>query len=94
MVVRRVAPLSIAKVAGALYALIGLIAGAIVALAALGGAFAADQDTGFMGPIMGVGAIVALPLLYGGFGFVFTLIAAWLYNVVAGMVGGIEFDVA
>ena len=94
MVVRRVAPLSVAKVAGALYALMGLIVGAIVALAALVGAFAADQDAGFMGPIMGVGAIVALPLLYGGLGFVFTLIAAWLYNVVAGMVGGIEFDAA
>ena len=94
MVVRRVVPLSVAKVAGALYALMGLIVGAIVAIAALVGAFAADQDAGFMGSIMGVGAIVALPLLYGGLGFVFTLIAAWLYNVVAGMVGGIEFDAA
>ena len=94
MVVRSVAPLSVAKVLGALYALIGLIVGAIIALAALVGGFAADQDAGLMGSLMGVGAIVAFPLLYGGFGFVFTLIGAWLYNVIAGMVGGIELDVA
>ena len=32
------------------------------------------------------------PILYGGLGFVFTMLAAVLYNVVAGMVGGIELD--
>ena len=32
------------------------------------------------------------PVLYGGVGFVATLIGAWLYNVVAGLVGGIEMD--
>jgi len=26
-------------------------------------------------------------------GFVMSLVAAWLYNLVAGMVGGIELDV-
>ena len=94
MVVRRFAPLSVAKVAGALYALIGVIIGAIVALAALAGGFGSDENAGFMGSLFGVGAIVAFPLLYGCFGFVFTLLAAWLYNIVAGMVGGIEIEVA
>jgi hypothetical protein len=41
---------------------------------------------------MGVGAIVFLPILYGGCGFVFTLLGAWLYNAVAGLVGGVEMD--
>ena len=44
-------------------------------------------------PMFGAGAIVILPILYGGLGFVATLIAAWVYNVVAGIVGGIELDV-
>jgi hypothetical protein len=35
---------------------------------------------------------VALPILYGGMGFVMTLIGAWLYNILAGFVGGIEMD--
>ena len=74
MVVRSVAPLSAAKVLGTLYALIGFIVGAMIALAALVGGFAADQDAGLMGSLMGVGAIVAFPLLYGCFGFVFTLV--------------------
>jgi hypothetical protein len=94
MVVRSVAPLSVAKVAGVLYALIGLIFGAVVALAALAGAFAGADDAGIVGSIMGVGAIVVLPLFYGCMGFVTTLIGAWLYNLVAGMIGGIRFEVA
>jgi hypothetical protein len=36
---------------------------------------------------------VLLPLLYGGLGFVMTAIMAWLYNMAAGVVGGIEIDV-
>jgi hypothetical protein len=94
MVVRSVAPLSVAKIAGVLYMLMGFIVGAFFALAALAGAFAGSDDAGFIGSIMGVGAIVAFPLLYGCFGFVFTLIGAWLYNLVAGMVGGISIEVA
>ena len=94
MVVRSVAPFSVAKIAGVLYALIGLIMGAFFALAALAGAFAGAEDFGIMGSIMGVGAIVVLPLFYGCMGFVFTLIAAFLYNLIAGMIGGIRFEVA
>ena len=94
MVVRSVAPMSVAKIAGVLYALIGLIMGTFFALAALAGAFAGAEGAGFMGSIMGVGAIVVLPLLYGCMGFVFTLIAAFLYNLIAGMIGGIRFEVA
>ena len=94
MVVRSVAPLSVAKIAGVLYMLIGVLVGALFALAGLAGAFAGADEAGIIGSIMGVGAIVVFPLLYGCFGFVFTLIGAWLYNLVAGMVGGIRFEVA
>jgi hypothetical protein len=43
--------------------------------------------------MLGVGAIFILPIFYGGIGFIGMLIAAWLYNVIAGFVGGIELDV-
>ena len=44
------------------------------------------------GALFGVGAIILLPIFYGFFGFVGTLIMAALFNVAAGMVGGIEVD--
>jgi len=93
MVLHRVGPLSLAKVTGALYLVLGLIIGGLVSLAAMAGGFAANssQGAGF-GALIGVGAIVFFPLLYGCIGFVSTLFFAWLYNVVAGVVGGIEMD--
>jgi hypothetical protein len=95
MVVTRVAPFSAAKIAGTLYAILGLVFGAILSLASIIGAFASDAPEGAaFGAIFGVGAVVLLPIFYGCLGFVGTAIMAWLYNVLAGVVGGIEIDVA
>lgn len=94
MVIKSVRPISVAKLAGFLYAALGFLIGAVLSLAAMAGAFASDSEGGAMfGAVFGVGAIVLLPLLYGCLGFVFTLIGAWLYNVAAGFVGGIEVEV-
>jgi hypothetical protein len=35
--------------------------------------------------------LILMPLLYMLFGFLGTLLAAWIYNVVAARVGGVEF---
>ena len=99
MVITRVSPLSVAKVAGLLYLVIGLIIGGLLSLVAMAGAgLAASQEVGaggfgFMGPLLGVGAVIVLPLCYGVFGFLMTLIMTALFNVAVGMVGGIEVDV-
>lgn len=97
MVIRRVSPLSAAKVAGALYALLGLIFGALFSLAAIAGSMASlANDSGggaAFGALFGVGAVVLFPLFYGALGFVMTFIMAALYNLIAGMVGGVEVDV-
>jgi hypothetical protein len=94
MVIRRVGALSVAKVAGVLYALIGLIAGAFISLAAIVGGFGSgDTNAPLIGALMGAGAIIVIPIVYGGLGFIGTLIMAALYNLVAGAVGGIEVDV-
>jgi hypothetical protein len=93
MVIKRIGPLSCAKITGTLYAILGLVFGGIFSLAALAGSFASNNSTGAgIGALLGVGAIVIFPFLYGGIGFVSTLIAAWLYNTVAGFVGGVEMD--
>jgi len=96
MVIRRVDPLSVGKIAGLLYAIIGLFIGAILSLVTMAGAtFAADAGRGapIVGLFLGIGAIIVLPVFYGVLGFVFFSIAAMLYNVLAGMVGGVRIDV-
>jgi hypothetical protein len=95
MIIRRIGPMSIARLSGLLYAAIGLLFGAIISMVALAGGFGADTDgAAEFGGFIGVGAVVLLPICYGLLGFVATLIAAWLYNVAAGMVGGIEVDIS
>ena len=94
MVINRVGPVSFAKITGTLYAILGLVVGAFISLFALAGGMASNRSGGAMfGALMGVGAIVMLPLFYGLCGFVATLVGAWLYNVAAGIVGGVEIDV-
>ena len=93
MTITRVGPLSVAKVAGILYVVIGLVAGCFVSLVAMAGGFAADVDgAGPFGALLGVGAIIFLPIFYGVLGFIGSLIMAWLFNVAAGMTGGVEVD--
>ena len=70
-----------AKVLGLLYGLMGLIFLPFILVATM----VSPNETGF-----GVGVALALPILYGVFGFVFTAIGCALYNWVAGKVGGIE----
>lgn len=97
MVINRVGPLSIAKLAGMLYVILGLIFGAIISLIALAGGMAAQSDepgAAAMGAIFGAGAVIVLPVIYGGMGFVMTLLMAALYNVTARIVGGVEIDVS
>lgn len=94
MVIKRIGPISCAKIAGTLYAVMGLVLGGVFSLSVLAGVFGATQEAATF-PMMffGVPAIVVFPVLYGCFGFVGALIGAWLYNVLAGWVGGIELDI-
>jgi hypothetical protein len=94
MIIRRIGPLSFAKLSGTLYAIIGLVLGGIFSLVALAGGFASDTaELAGVSAILGLAAVVVFPILYGLMGFVATLIAAWLYNVAAGIVGGVEVDI-
>lgn len=93
MVITRVGPVSVAKVAAVLYAGIGLIVGALLSLVALAGSMALPtEEAGIWGTVFGAASIILLPLLYGAFGFVATLIGAALFNVAAGLTGGVEIE--
>ena len=71
-----------AKVFGLLYAIMGLF---IVPFFLIATILSPRQDSG-----PGITFALALPVLYGILGFVFTAIGFVLYNWIAGMVGGIE----
>lgn len=99
MVIRSVNVLSAAKVSGALYGAMGLAFGAIFSLVSIPGivfgSMAAENApiSGFFGIVIGVGAIVFLPIIYGGMGFVMGAFSAWIYNWIASNFGGLEVQI-
>ena len=85
---KSVGVLSVGKLSAALYAILGLVFGAMLALLSL----IIPADVGFP-RFLGFGAIILFPLLYGGMGFMFGLLAAFLYNISAKYTGGIEMKI-
>lgn len=75
---------------GALYAIVGLIFGGIFFLMSVLGVAAANA--GATGIIGGVLMLFFFPVAYGVGGFIGGIMLAALYNLVATLVGGIEFD--
>jgi cyanate permease len=73
-----------AKVAGVLYALMGLLVAPFFLIA---GKLSPEST-----PRFGTGFALALPILYGACGYVFVAIGCAIYNFVAGFVGGIEVE--
>jgi len=88
---KRIAVLRTAIVSGILYALLSLIF--MLLYAPFLGIImsSAGSEFGEMMPLMG-GSIFALvflvPILYGVIGGIFGAIGAWMYNLIAGWVGG------
>jgi len=93
MILKRIGPLSFAKLSGFVYAVMGLIFGVLLAFVSfLGGGATGGAGGPVLGAIFGVGAVIILPILYGALGFLGSLLAAALYNWAAGLLGGIEID--
>ena len=95
MVITKVGPLSVAKVAAVLYAGIGLLIGglfSLIGMAGLTGALSGTEGGAFVGALFGIGAIVVMPICYGLLGFVFSFIGAVLFNFAVGLTGGIEIE--
>lgn len=96
MIIRRVGVWSISRIYGAMSAAAGLIGGLFFASIALLGAGLGprnDELPSFVGPLFGVGAVIFLPIFYGVLGIIAGAVGAALYNLFAGMVGGVEIDV-
>lgn len=93
MIVKRLGVWSVAKVYGAMTAAMGLLFGLILGgLSALGLGMSEGSEIPFLGAVVGIGAVVLLPLVYGCLGLVMGAISAVLYNVFAGLVGGVRIE--
>jgi hypothetical protein len=94
-VVRGVGVVSVGKIALVIYAALGLLVGIVVAGLSSIGALAglAAGESGMIGMFFGVGAIVVLPIFYAVIGALIWMLLAFLYNLIAGMMGGIELEV-
>ena len=100
MTIRRFGVLSVAKMYGLLMFLFGLIFGVIYGLILIvfGAAISAmgpggESTAGGVGTVaMGIGMMIGLPLFYGVLGFIMGAIGALIYNAVAGIIGGVKFE--
>lgn len=97
MIIQRVEPLSLGKMLGAIYGILGFIVGlfcALFSLAFAGAPKAAGSPLvpGWFAAMFGVGAVVILPIVYGLFGLVGGVLSAFLYNVVARKLGGVAIE--
>ena len=87
--------LSLAKMLGVFYALLGLFFGGLLSLfSVMGAAIGGGDSGGIVAMLFGVGAVIILPIVYGCIGFVGGLIAAPLYNLVAKIMGGLEVELS
>jgi hypothetical protein len=92
MVIKHVGVMSVGKLYGVMCAALGLLAGVLfAAIGSLGAGIASASGSSAL-PFAGIGvaAVIVIPLVYGIFGFIGGLISAVLYNLFAGIVGGIE----
>jgi ABC-type long-subunit fatty acid transport system fused permease/ATPase subunit len=79
----QVSALQFAKVMAALYFVISIPLALIMSIPAMLNGSAAGVSL-FM--------LVLMPVLYTFFGFLFTLLGAWVYNMVAARIGGFEYQ--
>ncbi len=101
MTIRRFSVFSVAKMQALLMFVMGLIFGVIYGLFFMlfGAAMSALAPTGegqAMGGIssivIGLLFIIGFPIAYGFIGFIGGAIGALIYNIAAGIVGGIKFE--
>lgn len=90
--VKSVGVLSVAKIMGAIYAVLGLVLMPFFLLMGMIGSLAGGREN----PLGALGALalgIMAPILYGGIGFIGGAIMALLYNLMAKWLGGIEVEV-
>lgn len=99
--IRKLGVLSVAKIYAVMMFVISLLIaipyGLFVIIFSLIGAGNAGGDAAFAlgggGIVLGVGLMIGMPIMYALMGFIFGALGALIYNVFAGLVGGVEIEV-
>ncbi|MFI5087520.1 MAG: hypothetical protein ACHP7I_03935 [Terriglobales bacterium] len=90
---RSVGVLSVAKVSGIFHGAMGLLFVPFFLLISMIGAVAGKQTGAPAFPaVIGIGLALVMPVLYAGMGFLFGAFGAFVYNLVAGWIGGFEME--
>lgn len=100
MTIRRFGVLSVAKMNGILWLVFGLIVGVLYGLffmifgAAMSSFAPEGQGMGATGSVVvGLIFMIAMPATYGVIGLIAGAIGALVYNVLAGIIGGVKFEI-
>lgn len=80
-----------AKILGLVYAFIGFLVGLLVLLVSFFASPAEVKEMDFI--FLGASAPLVLPLAYGIMGWITGYIGAWIYNLIAKRLGGIQLEV-
>ena len=88
--IKRIAPLSLAKLQGVLLGLMGLIV--VVPLLLLSFIFPVDPGME-EGVLPSLWFFILIPVIYAVMGFIMGLITALLYNLVSQWIGGLEITI-
>ena len=99
--IRKLGVLSVGKIYAVMMLIIALIFsipyGLFIIVLALGGASNMGGDNalalGGGGVAIGIMVMIGFPIIYGIFGFICGIIGALIYNILAGIVGGVEIEV-
>jgi hypothetical protein len=101
MTIRRFSVFSVAKIYGLIFFVVGLLIGLVYGLSVMlfGAAFAAMAPSNDGATFGGVGSVVIgllvlifFPIVYSVAGFIGGTISALVYNMAAGVAGGIRFE--
>ncbi|MFW6311127.1 MAG: hypothetical protein ACOC1K_02710 [Nanoarchaeota archaeon] len=92
MKIKKINMISLAKIFGVLYGLLGLLMGGLFSIFSIIFQLFSNSTGPKMFGFLGIGSIIAFPIFYGLMGFVSGIIGALLYNIVASWVGGLEIE--
>lgn len=100
-ILKKIGPLSLAKIYGVMMFVMALLIaipyGLFIIIWSVVGGTAAGGNEGLMlgggGAVMGILVMILMPIIYGLMGFVGGALTAFLYNIFAKFVGGVEVEV-
>ena len=88
--IRSIGVLSLAKIMGFVYGLLGLIIGGFVSILTLFGINIIKTAQSGPESLVAILGVLLLPIIYGCVGFIGGIIVGFLFNLAAGWVGGLE----